>query len=56
MSYLLSCPRCPDVSFDPVDSRAEAAVLGNAHDLVWHRGQLTADVVADVAGPVVVAA
>lgn len=56
MSYLLSCPACPDMSFDPADSRAEAAVLGNAHDLIWHRGQLTADVVVDAAEPVVVAA
>jgi hypothetical protein len=56
MSYLLSCPACPDMSFDPVASRGEAAVLGNAHDLVWHRGRLTADVVVDAAEPVVVAA
>ena len=56
MSYLLSCPACPDVAFDPVTGREEGAVLGLAHDGLWHRGQLTAEIVPDAAEPVVVAA
>jgi hypothetical protein len=57
MSYLPSCPACPDVSFDPVPSREEAAVLAVVHDGLWHRWQRTADVVQDDgAEPVVVAA
>jgi hypothetical protein len=56
MSYLPSCPSCPDLSFDPLPTREEAAVLAVVHDGLWHRWQRTADVVADAAEPVVVAA
>lgn len=53
--YLWSCGPCDQTSA-PVPSREEAAVLAVIHDGLWHLWQVTADVVADAAEPVVVAA
>ena len=54
--YVWSCAHCDGLTSDPFDSRAEARDLANVHDLMWHGGGHTADVIRDSRKPKVVMA